>query len=600
MYQVNVGNKIIYYPANSECTIFGTELTEDVGQAGEFRFKVPPTNPYYSELTQGALVTILKDGVEYWRGEIRNINVDFAKVADVYCLEDMAFLADEYLPAVSVKTDTYSQRFIAAINSYNQNRPADRQFQAGYITNVSNSSLCNWTTEYEWSILDCLRNCIAKDDGYIRVRRVTSGGTVTRYIDIVRLEDYGTLASQPIQYGYNLLDFVKESDYGNLTNVLTPYGEELDTEVYDDYSQRLQGTTISNNASIAVYGRHAKAVVFDGVDNLTRLNALAQSYLTRYSQPQLTMEVKAVDLAAIENVNEFKIGDSIRVIADPFAIDQTLYLTEIKRDLQNIDKNTITLSGHVESHRSLTSQINSTMEAVDEIPTKWSLLEAAKKNALNLLLDETQGGYVVYEYDSNNENIEAINICNQKTIAESTQRWKWGKNGLGYMERPNKNAAWPSEANLKAAITKDGHITADFVDTGELTAAVIKAGVLQDKANQFSLNMTTGALTMNSGTFKGSLDAATGSFAGTLSAAKGTITDGTGTLSMSGGDLYIKNSQSGGAGVFATKEGSSYYACWGAVNSAARKSSSEYLEVPTYTIIEMAKYWQQNGRWEPL
>ena len=49
MYQVNVGNKIIYYPANSECTIFGTELTEDVGQAGEFRFKVPPTNPYYSE-----------------------------------------------------------------------------------------------------------------------------------------------------------------------------------------------------------------------------------------------------------------------------------------------------------------------------------------------------------------------------------------------------------------------------------------------------------------------------------------------------------------------------------------------------------------------
>ena len=168
------------------------------------------------------------------------------------------------------------------------------------------------------------------------------------------------------------------------------------------------------------------------------------------------------------------------------------------------------------------------------------------------------------------------------------------------MERPNKNAAWPSEANLKAAITKDGHITADFVDTGELTAAVIKAGVLQDKANQFSLNMTTGALTMNSGTFKGSLDAATGSFAGTLSAAKGTITDGTGTLSMSGGDLYIKNSQSGGAGVFATKEGSSYYACWGAVNSAARKSSSEYLEVPTYTIIEMAKYWQQNGRWEPL
>ena len=91
---------------------------------------------------------------------------------------------------------------------------------------------------------------------------MTSSGTVSRYIDIVRLEDYGTQATQPIEYGYNLLDYVKESDYGNLTNVLTPYGEETDTELYDGYNQRLQGTTIESQSSINVYGRHAKAVIF--------------------------------------------------------------------------------------------------------------------------------------------------------------------------------------------------------------------------------------------------------------------------------------------------------------------------------------------------
>lgn len=537
MYQVNLGSKILYYPSNAEYAIYDTELTEDIGQAGEFRFKVPSANPLYGELATGAIITILRDGIEFWRGEVREVNTNFAKIADVYCLEDVAWLGDEYLAPAKITNETYAQRFQAAITAYNQNRPTSRQFTAGYITNVNSSNNCNWTTEYEDSILDDIRNCICKDDGYVRVRRVTSGGTVTRYIDIVRLEDYGSTASQPIEYGYNLLDYVKEADYGNLTNVLTPYGAELETELYTDYNARLQGTTIVDNDSIAVYGRHAKAVVFDGVENLSSLNALASSYLSRYAQPQLTMEVKAVDLAPVENVAEFKVGDSIRIIAKPFAVDQRLYLTEIKRDIQNIDKNTITLSGRVQRSRTLTSQVLGTSEAVEDLPSKNSILEAAKRNALNMLLDETQGGYVVYEYHETGgkaDYIEAINICDQPTISDSLKRWRWGQNGLGYMERASTSAPWPSTATLKAAITNDGHIVADFVDTGKLTAGIIKAGVLSDNAGQFSLNMVTGTLVMNSGTFKGTLQAATGTFAGSLNAASGTFN---GTLQAATGSF---------------------------------------------------------------
>ena len=538
MYQVYLGSKILYYPANAEYAIYDTELTEDVGQAGEFRFKVPSVNPLYGELTAGALITIMKDNKEFWRGEIKEINTDFAKVADVYCLEDLSWLADEYLTPVKIQNESYAQRFQAAIAAYNANRPVERQFLAGYITNVTSSGACNWITEYEDSILEDLRNCICKDKGYIRVRRVTSGGNVTRYIDIVRLEDYGTTASQPIEYGYNLLDYVKEADYGNLTNVLTPYGDELESEVYTDYSARLQGTTITDNDSIAVYGRHAKAVVFDGADTLASLNALASSYLSRYSQPQLTMEVKAVDLGVIEAVSEFKIGDSVRIIAKPFAVDQRLYLTEIKRDLQNLDKNTITLSGHVESHRTLTSQLRGTADAVEDIPSRNSILEAAKRNALSMLLDETQGGYVVYEYDANNEYIVAINIMDQPTIRASLKRWRWGQNGLGYMERISTTAPW---STVKTAMTSDGHIVADFVDTGKLTAGIIKAGVLSDNAGQFSLNMDSGVLVMNSGTFKGTLQAATGTFAGSLSAATGSFSGQVTASSGQVGDFYISN-----------------------------------------------------------
>lgn len=620
MYEVLLGNKILYYPGNDEFSIYDTELTEDIGQAGEFTFKVPPTNPLYSQLTSGALITIKKDHKEVWRGDIRDIKVDFAKIANVYCLEDVAWLADEFLAPAFITDQTYQQRLTSVLRAYNSTRASDRIFYSGYVYN--GALTCNWKTEYEWSILDSIRQCICRDSLYIKVRRVYENNVLKRYIDVVRLQEYGKASLQPIEYGYNLLDYVKDSDYGNLTNVLTPYGDEIeDEEAYTDYAKRLEGTTIANNDSINIYGRHAKAVIFDGVTNVRTLNSLANSYLTRYSQPQITMEVNAVDLSTVENVDSFEIGDRITIIAKPFAIDQDLYLTEIKRDIQRPDRNVITLSGHVEK-KTLTSQINKAMETVEELPTTWSLLEAAKKNALAMLLDETQGGYVVFEYDdpNNPKNITAINICDKPTLKDALKRWRWSQNGLGYLERKSKNADWPTGSNIKVAMTANGSIVADRVDSGTLSAKIIKAGILQDKKERFYLNMETGTLIMNSGTFKGkleaatgtfsgSLNAATGTFSGTLNAAKGTITDGKGTLSLSGGDMYIKNSESGGAGVFAQKTDSNYYACWGAVNSAAQDDDGHYLEVATYDLIrtanmlkdqlstlqQVAQYWNDHG-----
>lgn len=498
MYQVNLGDKVLYYPASEDAAIYDTEWTEDIGQAGEFSFKVPPTNPLYSELTQGALVTILKNNSEVWRGEIKEITKDFANIADVYCLEDLSWLADEFMLPAAITDDTYVQRFQAAIDAYNLNRGADRQFLIGVITNVTSSSNCNWITEYDWSILDCLRNCICKDDGYIRVRRVTSGGTVNRYIDIVRLQDYGVMATQPIEYGYNLLDYVKESDYGNLTNVLMPYGEELDSEVYDGYNQRLAGTPITDNASVNVYGRHAKAVIFDGVDDLTQLNALAASYLTRYSQPQLTMEVNAVDLADIDGIADIKIGDSVRIIAPPFAVDQWLYLTEIRRDIQNIDKNTITLSGHVQSRRTLTEQSIGVAEAVKNLPSKSSILDAAFKNVL-ALLNGVEGGYVTFETDGS-DHITEIRIANHMDYEKATNCWRWNLGGLAHLSRTYPTDNW----KVNVAMDMTGQVSANFIKTGELIA---NNGV-------FELNMETGQVTMKNGDFTGKVTSTSGQIGG--------------------------------------------------------------------------------------
>ena len=473
MYQVNLGSSILYYPANMDYAIYDAKLEEEVGAAGEFTFKVPPTNPLYGNLSQGALVTILKDGVEYWRGEIKELSYDFAKIAEVYCLEDLVFLADEYLAPAAIYNKSYAEQFQAAITAYNQNRSADRQFTAGYITNVRNTDLCSWVTEYDMSILDDLRECIAGDSGFLRVRRVTSGGTVTRYVDIVPLSDFGVQATQTIEYGYNLLDYVKESDLENLTNVLTPYGAELDSEIYEGYSQRMAGTPIQNDTSIGVYGRHAKAVIFDNVEDLDQLNALASAYLTRYSQPQLTMEVDAVDLSGIENVSALNLGDSIHIIAAPFAVDQWLYLTKISRDLQNIDKNKITLSGRVVTGRTLTSQANEAADAVRKIPTKASILEAARKNAIEIL-NGTDGGYVTFETNADDQ-ITELRIANNLDYSQATKCWRWNLGGLAYLSRALATDDW----TVVTAATMDGGFLADFITAGTITlqsdGALLKA-----------------------------------------------------------------------------------------------------------------------------
>ena len=470
MYHVTLGDQILYYPSSDDACIYDTELNEEIGMAGEFSFKVPPNNPLYAQLAQGALITIFKDKKEFWRGEIRQITTDFAKIADVYCVEDLAWLGDEYLVPVSITDETYAQRFQTAISNYNASRTSDRQFEVGYITNVTSSNLCNWTTEYDQSLLESIRNCICKDDGYLRVRRVTVGGVVTRYIDCVKLSDYGSQATQPIEYGYNLLDYVKESDYENLTNVLTPYGDELDSEIYEGYNARLQGTTISEATSIAAYGRHAKAVIFDGVTELAQLNSLAQAYLTRYSQPQLTMEVEAVDLAGIENVDAIKIGDSVRIIAAPFAVDQWLYLTQIKRDIQNIDKNSITLSGHVRTGRTLTAQTLGTSEAVKNLPSKSSILDAARKNALEIL-NGTDGGYVTFETNADDQ-ITELRIANNLDFSQATKCWRWNLGGLAYLSRDNASDPW----TVVTAATMDGGFVADFITTGTMSCDRLDGG----------------------------------------------------------------------------------------------------------------------------
>lgn len=464
MYEVLLNDATLYYPANSEYVIFNTSLELEVGLAGEFKFDVPLSNPLYGQIGQGSIITILRNNEEYWRGEVKEVDISFDKTKNVYCLEDLSWLADESIAPANITNETYAQRFQTVIEMYNSGRSRDKQFTVGYITNVVSTNDCTWKTEYGWSILDSLRKCICKDDGYLRVRREQTGSTVTRYIDIVKIEDYGVMATQPIIFGVNLLDYLQKMDLGNFTNAITPYGAELDEELYTEYNKRIVGTPIEDSVSVGLYGRHAKSVVFENVTNIDTLNALAQAYLTRYSKPQVRMEHKAVDLAELSSDNHFNIGDSIHIIADPFNIDQWVYLTKQTIDLQDASKNEITLSSYITRGGTITEQTIDTADLIKDIPSKASIVEAAKKNALDILNGEN-GGVIYFVSNDQNQIIEQV-ITNNLDLEQATKAWRWYINGFAYMHRTYPSDPW----TIGIAITMDGQIVADYITTGTLNA----------------------------------------------------------------------------------------------------------------------------------
>lgn len=151
--------------------------------------------------------------------------------------------------------------------------------------------------------------------------------------------------------------------------------------------------------------------------------------------------------------------------------------------------------GHVKSTLAGTIAEQS-YETENVITDTITLLEQAIDRNSKLITGN-QGGYVVFRYDSNGHPYEIL-IMDNPDISQAQKVWRWNNSGLGY-------SSTGYEGTYRLGMNMDGQIVADLITAGTMTANLIKAGVLTDVAGKFSLNMQTGDLLMNSGTFKGDI-----------------------------------------------------------------------------------------------
>lgn len=243
---------------------------------------------------------------------------------------------------------------------------------------------------------------------------------------------------------------------------------------------------IIDQEAVSKYGWIEKQLPLDSVNNEKVLYDTAKVYLQSGQFDSVTLELTAMDMNLLGVKSDYiSILDQIRVISEPHGIDRLFPVTKLEIPLDKPAETKFTLG--TEYNSSLTEVNNSInddiLAKIAATPSMSQTLESAKANAAQMISSATSGYVTLREETDPNTGksiVREIIIANGPDYTDATGIWRWNENGLCY-----SNGYDPTQHDLRAAITADGKIVADYITTGTLKAiniegCIIKVGVLDN------------------------------------------------------------------------------------------------------------------------
>lgn len=330
--------------------------------------------------------------------------------------------------------------------------------------------------------------------------RAVLGGTQGSILDVYGKGDYefdmftvklhlnrGADRGVSIRYGKNLTSLDRDLDASNVFNAVVPYWTDKETTVTLDHTVVRTGET------------EGRAIALDLSDEFETqpeeddLEAAAQSYVDRSTSYTLKENLK-IDFVPLWQTEEYKsyaslqkvfLCDTVHVIYTKLNINAKAKCIRTVYDTLRERYNEIELG---EPKTSLAQQIQADVvaPAVADLPSR-STMQAAIDRATGLI-GGGFGGYIKYKYLPDGTPSEML-IMDAPTEANATNIIRLNQNGLGF--------STDGGTTYENAWTIDGHLNADFINTGTLGANVIKAGILSDVAGLNSWNMETGELNLS-------------------------------------------------------------------------------------------------------
>ena len=474
MYQILINGKTLYYPGDAINAVAKAELEMALNDAGALSVTVQASNPeYYNIQERKTEFSILKNDVEIWSGEVRESNFDIKKNKKLYVVGELAYLADSIQPQARFQDASPEEFFRTLIDIHNSQVEDRKKFTVGVVTVTDpNDSIYRYTNRE--NTLDCIREKLCDSlGGYLRIRKENG----IRYIDLVRMQDYGKTCQQPIKFGKNLLKFAKNITANDIATCVIPLGAMLETspidglEAYTDITSVNSGKDyIESEEAVKNFGYIKKVVRFDDITEPANLKNAGEKWLEENQFAKIGITVDAVDLSEMNaDIDTYELGDYVNVKASPFGMNAWYYLQERKINLLNVKKNTISV-GDV-TNKSYTKKMNSEMKAVvSDLPTKSTILASAQNNSSNLIKLATNG-YIYLVNNAEGRPMELL-IMDTPDITTAQKVWRWNVNGLGY-------SSTGYNGTYGTAITMDGKIVADYITTGTMQADRIKGGILK-------------------------------------------------------------------------------------------------------------------------
>lgn len=211
--------------------------------------------------------------------------------------------------------------------------------------------------------------------------------------------------------------------------------------------------------------------------NKESLLEYAQATLDANAVPAVSYECDVVDVAAIDSDYSFQklqMHKAVWLLDKKFNTRVAHRIVEYCIYPNDASKNKVTLSTVIPS---LQGSVKSLQTAIYDPNSAVRQRETSAVENATKAITGASGGNIRFVYDGNGKPIEFL-IMDTDDIATAQKVWRFNIGGFGFSIN-GYNGTYAT------AITQDGHIVADFMDVGTLTAVLIKS---QDGKSKWNLS----------------------------------------------------------------------------------------------------------------
>ena len=299
----------------------------------------------------------------------------------------------------------------------------------------------------------------------------------------------GTDRGVEIRYGKNLTQLETDADISATYGGVYPYW-------YDEEEGLVTGSIVPVTGSI--YTRILLldcSSDFDTKPTSVQLQTRAANYITANSvgSPKDSWKVSFALLAQSKEyetqaiLEQVQLGDTVKVKYDALGVNATARAVKTEWDVLGDKYESITIGRVKQNLASILVGQNREQERA--LAQTKSALEQTIASSTDFIKNGT--GVMRFIYNSDGDLMEIVSL-DDADISQAQSVWRWNNGGFGH-------SSTGYSGQYTTAITQDGQIVADFITTGTLNAARVKAGILSDNAGKNSWNLDTGAFTITEG-----------------------------------------------------------------------------------------------------